>query len=241
MIPKDEFHVIVVVEPTNIHDDDDDDNDDDDDDDIYDIFISIKNILINHSLFIVISQVYEKNQMMFTISRDKISRGILSYKRIKENGKRKIEHRNNKDKSLSTKIQSYHKSWKRKNKSKKYKNDNNDSLLYRHYNPYEKKKETILVETTLISEYNVSVFVNDDLTTSEILTERQQIIISNSLSFKCPVCLEIKQVYFIQLCGHCLCQSCLTGLIEIANDNSIDHCTVCRRRNDDDGYYQEPF
>ena len=135
--------------------------------------------------------------------------------------------------SLSKKLQQYHKWWKRKHG--KHRPPRVPTRLYQFDADNDDDTAPKNVETYLISEYNTRIYVNDDLTTVEkLIARRQSIVISNDLVFKCPVCLDMKSVYFIQLCGHCLCRGCLVGLTSTA---STDKCVVCRHPNNkEDGH-----
>ena len=180
--------------------------------------------------------MFSINIPSFTVCRSKIARGrlILNPHENKRIDTTKI-NKTTTNCCFLTKIQSYHKSWKRKESLSSSSPPSISTLLYKYKDPGLDKR-LLLVHIDLLSEFIAEIYVNDDLTTYDVLTNCQKIIISNLLLFTCPVCLDVKSVYFIQSCGHCLCKSCLEGLVATTMGQTQNTCIVCRRKNNE-GYW----
>ena len=97
------------------------------------------------------------------------------------------------------------------------------------------------VTTKFIFEYKVNlhdVETDDDYFTCHMLyfDDPQQIILfSNSLWFRCPICLDMKnsQNSIIQPCGHCLCQNCALQMMNLIDEPErkkymLYQCSQCR-------------
>ena len=193
----------------------------------------------------------------FTISQNKITRGQILFESPMTSDVKKtiiptITTTTTPPKSFFTTIQNYHKSWKRKRRRQILMTKESPPLpppppflistaLYKYTKKIEDpnlEKKRLLVYIDLISEFISEIGINDDLTTYKVLTNSKKVIISNLLLFTCPVCLEVKSIYFIQSCGHCLCKGCLEGLIATAGQKK-DTCIVCRQNNNE-SYWMLP-
>ena len=190
--------------------------------------------------------MFSINIPSFSVCRSKIDRGTIILEPPSE--KRKIEIKKNINKTAPTnqnflsKIQNYHKSWKRTKTSSSSSSSSPliSTLLYKYTEDTTKPNivnddQRLLIYIDLISDIFVEICVNDDLTTYEVLkSSKEKILISNLLLFTCPVCLEVRSVYLVQSCGHCLCKCCLEGLVAIMGP-SKNICIVCRRKSE--GYW----
>lgn len=186
--------------------------------------------------------MFSINIPSFTVCRSKIDRGTIILEPPSE--KRKIEIENIKkttstNKNFLSEIQSYHKLWKRTKKKDSSSSPLISTLLYKYTQDTTKPNivddQRLLIHIDLISDIFVEICVNDDLTTYEVLkSSKKKILISNLLLFTCPVCLEVRSVYLVQSCGHCLCKCCLEGLVAIMDPSKIT-CIVCRRKSE--GYW----